>query len=66
MIKIGIIEDDEIIRQSLVDYFTREAGFEVSLHAASVETFMSTWGKISILTLSCLILAFQVFQELKA
>ncbi|GAB3347076.1 response regulator transcription factor [Arachidicoccus ginsenosidivorans] len=45
MIKIGIIEDDEIIRQSLVDYFTREAGFEVSLHAASVETFMSTWGE---------------------
>jgi len=45
MIKIGIIEDDEIIRQSLVDYFTREAGFEVNLNAASVESFMSTWGE---------------------
>lgn len=43
MIKLGIIEDDVIIRQSLVDYFRNEAGFDVLLYADSVETFMNTW-----------------------
>ena len=43
MIKLGIIEDDEMIRQSLVDYFTSEAGFDVVLYAGSVEAFMGSW-----------------------
>jgi DNA-binding NarL/FixJ family response regulator len=43
MIKLGIIEDDQMIRKSLVDYFSGEAGFEVLLAAGSVESFMSDW-----------------------
>lgn len=43
MIKLGIIEDDVMIRTSLVDYFNREVGFEVLLAAGSVETFMLDW-----------------------
>jgi len=43
MIKLGIIEDDVMIRTSLVDYFNSEAGFEVLLAAGSVETFMLDW-----------------------
>lgn len=43
MIKLGIIEDDKIILQSLVDYFTEEPGFEVVLYARSVEAFLDCW-----------------------
>ena len=43
MIKLGIIEDDVMIRTSLVDYFNSEAGFEVLLAAGSVEAFMLDW-----------------------
>jgi len=43
MIKLGIIEDDEMIRQSLVDYFTNEAGFDVILNEGSVEHFIGNW-----------------------
>jgi len=43
MIKLGIIEDDVMIRTSLVDYFKSEAGFEVLLAAGSVEAFMLDW-----------------------
>ncbi|UAY55479.1 response regulator transcription factor [Arachidicoccus terrestris] len=43
MIKLGIIEDDGMIRTSLVNYFATEAGFEVLLSAGSVEDFMLSW-----------------------
>jgi len=43
MIKLGIIEDDDLIRQSLSDYFAGEAGFQVLLCASSVEEFMNAW-----------------------
>lgn len=43
MIKLGIIEDDELIRSSLVDFFNGEAAFEVLLSAGSVEDFMRDW-----------------------
>lgn len=43
MIKLGIIEDDGMVRRSLVSYFEDEPGFECLLSAASVESFMALW-----------------------
>src|SRR3546814_2784630 len=43
MIRLGIIEDDNMVRQSVVAYFSREAGFSVPLESASVEDFIAGW-----------------------
>lgn len=43
MIRLGIIEDDDIVRQSVVSYFNGEAGFACLLEAASVEDFLASW-----------------------
>src|SRR3546814_20069529 len=43
MIRLGIIEDDNMVRQSAVAYFSREAGFSVPLESASVEDFIAGW-----------------------
>ena len=43
MIRLGIIEDDTIIRNTLCSYFSGEAGFECLLDAGSVESFFEQW-----------------------
>lgn len=43
MIKIGIIEDDVVMRQSLTRFFSDAAGFQCMLASASVEEFLAAW-----------------------
>ncbi len=43
MIRLGIIEDDTMIRTSLCRYFSDEPGFECLLDADSVESFFEQW-----------------------
>ena len=43
MIRLGIIEDDTMIRTSLCDYFDGEPGFQCLLAAGSVESFFEQW-----------------------
>lgn len=43
MIRIGIIEDDAFVRDSLVSFFTTEPDFNCLVNAGSVEDFMTLW-----------------------
>jgi len=43
MIKLGIIEDNEMVRGSLVNFFNRATDFSCLLNAGSVETFFELW-----------------------
>lgn len=43
MIRLGIIEDDTLIRTTLVDYFLQQSGFQFLLAAGSVESFFEQW-----------------------
>src|SRR5690606_12707281 len=43
MIRLGIIEDDEQISNTLVSFFTDQTGFECLLVAPSVEAFFEAW-----------------------
>lgn len=43
MIRLGIIEDDTMIRTALCSYFKGEPGFECLLEADSVESFFEKW-----------------------
>ncbi len=43
MIRLGIIEDDAEIRQTLTDYFNQQPGFSCALQAGSVEAFLQQW-----------------------
>lgn len=43
MIRVGIIEDDEQIREMLVSYFENEPGFNCPLSAYSIESFIDQW-----------------------
>ncbi len=43
MIRLGIIEDDEEIRNMLNQYFSSQPGFSVLLSASSVEDFFEHW-----------------------
>lgn len=45
MIRIGIIEDDEMIRASLVHFLKNEPGFDCLLDAGSVEDFLASWAE---------------------
>lgn len=45
MIRLGIIEDDEQIRQMLTDYFAGQPGFSCLLSANSVEAFFEGWNE---------------------
>lgn len=45
MIRLGIIEDDEQIRQMLVDYFEEQPGFSCLLATHSVESFFERWAE---------------------
>lgn len=40
MIKLGIIEDDEVVRNTLQEFFSSQDGFCCSVAAASVEEFL--------------------------
>lgn len=43
MIYLGIIEDDPVVRETLVDFFQQQSGFSCLLAAGSVEGFLSEW-----------------------
>ncbi|HTN36416.1 MAG TPA: response regulator transcription factor [Arachidicoccus sp.] len=43
MIRIGIIEDDAFVRDSIVSFFKTEPDFNCLVNAGSVEEFMSLW-----------------------
>lgn len=43
MIRLGIIEDDEMVRRSLVGFFNNAVGFDCLLDAVSVEGFFEAW-----------------------
>lgn len=43
MIRLGIIEDDDQIRQMLVSYFENQPGFDCLLSAYSIEDFVDRW-----------------------
>jgi DNA-binding NarL/FixJ family response regulator len=43
MIRLGIIEDDTMIRTTLCNYFSGEPGFQCMLEAGSVESFFEQW-----------------------
>lgn len=43
MIKLGIIEDNEMVRRSLANFFNGTAGFSCLLEAGSVEAFFELW-----------------------
>lgn len=43
MIQLGIIEDDEQIREMLTEYFYDQPGFSCLLSAYSVESFFEQW-----------------------
>lgn len=43
MIRLGIIEDDEQIRTTLVNFFDNQTGFSCQLSAHSVEAFFEGW-----------------------
>jgi DNA-binding NarL/FixJ family response regulator len=43
MIRLGIIEDDTVIRTTLCSYFSGEQGFQCLLDAGSVESFFEQW-----------------------
>jgi len=45
-IYIGIIEDDEVVRESLVDYLGDHPAINISLSASSVESFIEQLGFI--------------------
>ena len=43
MIRLGLIEDDNEIREMLVHYFSSQSGIAMVLAAASVESFFAQW-----------------------
>jgi DNA-binding NarL/FixJ family response regulator len=43
MINLGLIEDDNDIRGTLMEFFNSQAGFQCSVSAPSVEHFMAQW-----------------------
>lgn len=43
MIRLGIIEDDEMVRRSLVGFLTNAPGVDCLLDSASVEGFFEAW-----------------------
>jgi DNA-binding NarL/FixJ family response regulator len=43
MIRLGIIEDDEVIRVALANYFSQQPGLAVLVVGSSVEDFFAQW-----------------------
>ncbi len=43
MIRLGIIEDDDQIRETLVSFFNNQQGFSCSLSSYSVSSFFEQW-----------------------
>lgn len=43
MIRLGLIEDDTLIRQTLQSFFAVEQGFQLMVTADSVESFFEQW-----------------------
>ncbi|MCW3466326.1 response regulator transcription factor [Chitinophaga nivalis] len=43
MINLGIIEDDPVVRQTLIDFFNHQPGFSCPVTGGTVTDFMNSW-----------------------